>query len=320
MSIGLNDEQRTLASTIAEWAASADLPELVRGSAEQGTSDFERVWKQLAELGVPSIAEHGTFVDAAVAVEACARAMVPGPVSPTVLAGFVSPVKGIDDGSVRVAVALPNGVVWGEGTHVLTADGVLPFAETPVAPFDLATRVAASTYPPVSGRVLQVATVLAAAEASGIAHWALETAVSYAKVREQFGRTIGSFQSIKHLCAEMLERAESATAVAWDAASAYDDDPEQFELAATAAAAVALEAAVHNVQACIQVLGGIGFTWEHDAHLYLRRAMSLRQLFGGTDAWLVDLADQALTGVRRQTRIATDDAPETRAEVRALLA
>ncbi|HET7736185.1 MAG TPA: acyl-CoA dehydrogenase family protein [Nocardioidaceae bacterium] len=320
MSIGLNDEQRTLASTIAEWAASADLPELVRASADRGTADFDPVWKQLAELGIPSIAEHGTFLDAAVAVEACARAMVPGPVAPTVAASFVAAVEGVDDGSARVAVALPSGVIWGEGTHVLTGDGVVPFAESPAKAFDLSTRVARSPYTPVTGRALEVAGVLAAAEASGIAHWCLETAVAYAKVREQFGRTIGSFQSIKHLCAEMLERAESATAVAWDAAAAYDDEPEQFRIAATAAAAVALEAAVLNAQACIQVLGGIGFTWEHDAHLYLRRAMALRQMFGGTDAWFVELADQALAGVRRQTRIATDEAAATRAEVRELLA
>ena len=71
----------------------------------------------------------------------------------------------------------------------------------------------------------RLAVTLGAAEAAGIARWSLATAVDYAKVREQFGRTIGSFQAIKHLCAQMLEASESAAAVAWDAAAAYDEEP-----------------------------------------------------------------------------------------------
>jgi 3-oxochol-4-en-24-oyl-CoA dehydrogenase len=152
-------------------------------------------------------------------------------------------------------------------------------------------------------RLRDVAATLAAAEASGVARWALDTAVGYAKVREQFGRTIGSFQAVKHLCAEMLELAESATAVAWDAATAYDDQPDQFRLAAATAAAVGLDAAVRNAETCIQVLGGIGFTWEHDAHLYLRRALANRAVLGGTDRWRARLADLALAGVRRAPRV-----------------
>jgi hypothetical protein len=142
--------------------------------------------------------------------------------------------------------------------------------------------------------------------------------VDYAKVREQFGRTIGSFQAVKHLCAEMLERSESATAVAWDAAGAYDESPEQLSFAAAVAGSVALDAAVDNAKDCIQVLGGIGFTWEHDAHLYLRRALASRQLLGGSDRWRLRLADAALEGLRRATHIDLEGAGEqTREEVRA---
>ena len=127
----------------------------------------------------------------------------------------------------------------------------------------------------------RTAITLAAAEAAGIARWCLATAVDYAKVREQFGQKIGSFQAIKHLCAEMLETAESVTAVAWDVASvarsgAAEPDDEQWDFAADVAAAVAFDGAVEVAKSCIQVLGGIGFTYEHDAHLYLRRALSLR--------------------------------------------
>src|SRR5207302_10179226 len=105
----------------------------------------------------------------------------------------------------------------------------------------------------------------------------VETASSYAKVREQFGRPIGQFQAVKHRVADMLVRLEQARAVAWDAAQAASD-PEEASLAAAIAASVAPEAFFANAKDCIQVLGGIGFTWEHDAHLYLRRATVLRQL------------------------------------------
>ena len=162
-------------------------------------------------------------------------------------------------------------------------------------------------------RVRAVTVTLAAAEAAGIAGWTLDTAVDYAKVREQFGRKIGSFQAIKHLCAQMLELSESATAVAWDAASAYaehDDRGDQFAFSSAVAGAVGLDAAVTNAKECIQILGGIGFTWEHDAHLYLRRAVSTRQLLGGTDYWRLRAADQALGGVRRRTRIDFDGQDE----------
>ncbi|MGZ5415857.1 MAG: acyl-CoA dehydrogenase family protein [Nocardioides sp.] len=124
-------------------------------------------------------------------------------------------------------------------------------------------------------------------------------------------------QAIKHLCAEMLARSESATAVAWDAAGAHDEAPEQFALAAAVAGSVALDAAVANAQDCIQVLGGIGFTWEHDAHLYLRRAMANRQLLGGSDARRLLLAEAALDGRRRATHVDLEGAGEqTRQAVR----
>ncbi len=172
-----------------------------------------------------------------------------------------------------------------------------------------------------AGRVRDLLLVLAAAEASGTARWALRTAAEYAGVREQFGRKIGAFQAIKHLCAEMLERAESATAVAWDAASAHEADDRQLRFAASVAGAVALDAAVENAKDCIQVLGGIGFTWEHDAHLHLRRALSTKQLLGGTDRLRLEVAQLALDGVRRRPDIELGEGADllrdsVRAEVR----
>jgi alkylation response protein AidB-like acyl-CoA dehydrogenase len=153
--------------------------------------------------------------------------------------------------------------------------------------------------------VRDLAATLFAAEAAGVAGWCLRTAVEYAKVREQFGKPIGSFQAIKHLCAEMLCRVELATAVAWDAAQAADD-ADQAPIAASVAAAVALDAAVETAKDCIQVLGGIGFTWEHDAHLYLRRALALRQLLGGNVSWRRRTAELTLQGSRRELHIDVD--------------
>ena len=148
-------------------------------------------------------------------------------------------------------------------------------------------------------RVRDLAATLFAAEAAAVAGWCTDTAAQYARTRHQFGRPIGSFQAVKHLCAGMLCRAERATALAWDAARAAGEAPDEHPLAAAAAAALALDDAVDNAKDCIQVLGGIGFTWEHDAHLYLRRALALRQLLGGSALWRARAADLAMAGARR---------------------
>ncbi|WP_406603424.1 acyl-CoA dehydrogenase family protein [Nocardia aurantia] len=140
---------------------------------------------------------------------------------------------------------------------------------------------------------------LVAAELAGIAGWCLDTAVEYAKVREQFGRRIGEFQAVKHICAWMLCRTELIRAVAADAANAVDQGGRELALAAAIALSIALDAAVETAKDAIQVLGGIGFTWEHDAHFYLRRASALRQLLGGSAAQRLRVAELARQGGRR---------------------
>jgi 3-oxochol-4-en-24-oyl-CoA dehydrogenase len=151
--------------------------------------------------------------------------------------------------------------------------------------------------------VRDFAATLFCAEAAAVAGYCSDTAAAYARTRHQFGRAIGSFQAVKHLCAGMLCRAESAAAAAWDAAVAAGEAPDEHPLAAAAGAALALDAAVDNAKDCIQVLGGIGFTWEHDAHLYLRRALALRQLLGGSAEWRARAGELALAGTRRQLRL-----------------
>lgn len=139
---------------------------------------------------------------------------------------------------------------------------------------------------------------LSAAEAAGGARAVLDTALAYAKVREQFGRTIGSFQAVKHHLANMLVQVELSTAVSWDAARATPGT--QAELAAAAAATIAPVAFQENAQKSIQLLGGIGFTWEHDAHLYLRRAAALRTVLASLGAAEDAVFHLTQNGVRRE--------------------
>jgi 3-oxochol-4-en-24-oyl-CoA dehydrogenase len=150
------------------------------------------------------------------------------------------------------------------------------------------------------GLARDLAAALSAVEAAAVAGWCARTAADYAAVRHQFGRPIGAFQAVKHMCAAMFCRAETAAALAWDAARAVDDAPGQLPLIAAAAAAVNLDAAVDTAKDCVQVLGGIGFTWDHDVHLYLRRALALRQLLGGSAHCRDRAARLGLSGMRRR--------------------
>lgn len=126
----------------------------------------------------------------------------------------------------------------------------------------------------------QRAAVALAAEQLGVAARALEMAVEQAASRVQFGRAIGSFQSIKHLLADRYVEVESLRASVWHAARTLDDDPEQIALLVHLCQAVGSEVALEAAGANIQVHGGIGFTWEHDAHLYFKRATVSRQWLG----------------------------------------
>jgi alkylation response protein AidB-like acyl-CoA dehydrogenase len=136
--------------------------------------------------------------------------------------------------------------------------------------------------------------ILASAEAVGVSWAALEMAVEYAKVREQFGRTIGTFQAVKHHAANMLVNAEETTAATWDAARADDLDSAWF--AAAVAASHAIRTQVFNAQNNIQLHGGIGYTWEHDAHLYLRRARTLAALMEEGGDPLLDVVEGQRSG------------------------
>ncbi|HZC91293.1 MAG TPA: acyl-CoA dehydrogenase [Mycobacterium sp.] len=178
------------------------------------------------------------------------------------------------------------------------------------------TSAPASVLDVAADRLVDLAATVLSAEAAGVTRWALDTAVAYAKVREQFGKPIGSFQAIKHLCAEMLCRAEQVAVAAADAArAAGDSDPRQLSIAAAIAAGIGIEAAKANAKDCIQVLGGIGITWEHDAHLYLRRAYGIGQFLGGPARWLRRTAELTQAGVRRNLDIDLSEVADLRPQI-----
>ncbi|MCW2795659.1 acyl-CoA dehydrogenase [Nocardioides sp.] len=351
MSIGISDEHVELAASLRKWAASTGGVEAVRAAESDPGATFGEVWTATGEMGLATIAlpeaaggGGGSVLDVAVALEACAHELLPGPLLGVAVAasvlGQTAVASVIGQGAVVGLGPVPSltpgdrltgtvDVVWDApgATHFLlgaTDDSwyVVPAAHvvvTPVVGLDLSRRAGSvvvdaskADVVPVPGLTAdllhRVAVTLAAAEAAGVARWCLQTAVDYAKVREQFGKKIGGFQAIKHLCAEMLETAESVTAAAWDVASVAPSSisgpaGDQWAFSADVASAVAFDGAVEVAKSCIQVLGGIGFTYEHDAHLYLRRAISLRALLGDSDSAAERLTAQAVNGVRRRLQL-----------------
>ncbi|GGS24715.1 acyl-CoA dehydrogenase [Streptomyces sp. NRRL WC-3618] len=202
----------------------------------------------------------------------------------------VVPVKGLDP-SLGLAKVSVTGLVPADG-HVLA--GAL-------------------------GPAVAVFRTLAAAEAAGGARGCLDLALEYARVREQFGRSIGSFQAVKHHLADMLVAVELATALAWDAARGAAT-PAEAELAAAAAAGLAMRSYQECAQKAVQIFGGIGFTWEHDAHLHLRRAAALRAVVAALGSAEDDVYEATHAGVRRQFAVELPEEADTyRAEARAFL-
>nr|WP_258935913.1 MULTISPECIES: acyl-CoA dehydrogenase family protein [Prauserella salsuginis group] len=314
---GVTDLVAGIAAAAGELAGGAGF-----GTILAGLSWAQRPESAVAARHAPAVAA-GT-VRAAVALDAADLVAWPGGDGGLVVDGTTPVLVDGPDADVLV-LAARTGTDGAEGEHVasVSAADTVWFAveagRVRVAEhesFDPSRRVAtaqlrAVTVPAadVLGRIAvpELAATLAAAEAAGVADWCVRTASEYARVREQFGSPIGAFQAVQHLCAEMLCRSESAAALAWDAARAADTgDGEQFAVAAAVAAAGALDAAVDTAKDCIQVLGGIGFTWEHDAHRYLRRAVSLRQLLGGTARWRCRAGELTRGGLRRGVEVDVD--------------
>ena len=168
------------------------------------------------------------------------------------------------------------------------------------------------------GPAERLAGLLLAAEAVGAASWCVTETARYATERVQFGRPIGQFQGVKHRCADMLADLELSRAAVWDACRGGPDDEQR--LAVAAAAALAPDAAYRIAKDCVQLHGGIGFTWEHDAHLYLRRVMATRSLLPDAHHWRGIVAQAVATGTRRDLPVELPaEADQLRAEVGAWL-
>jgi 3-oxochol-4-en-24-oyl-CoA dehydrogenase len=240
---------------------------------------------------------------AALALGAGRLQVAEGPDGQTV-SGTLRPVWGLATASVLLAPLDDGG--WGlldpgDGSCITlpALDATRPLGQ---AEFDRTPLPAEARLEGVGPHeVRDLALVMAAAEGTGVARWCLETASDYAKVRVQFGRPIGQFQAIKHALADVLVEVEQCAAVAWDTAAAWSGDTpgDERSLSAQVAGALTLDAAAHCAKQCVQILGGIGFTWQHDAHFYLKRAMATRQLVADVAALEDGVATLALAGTRR---------------------
>ncbi|HUB58806.1 MAG TPA: acyl-CoA dehydrogenase [Mycobacterium sp.] len=248
-----------------------------------------------------------------------------------VIRGEVRAVPAAGEASLLV---LPVAIDSGEEWVVLRADQLEIETVKSVDPLRPIAHVRANAVEVGDDAVLRDLSTVAAhalistllsAEAVGVARWATDTAAQYAKIREQFGRPIGQFQAVKHKCAEMIADTERATAAVWDAARAIDEARESsweiegsaVEFAAAVAATLAPAAAQRCTQDCIQVHGGIGYTWEHDAGVYYRRALILAASFGRKAEYPQRVVDTATTTGMRKLDIDLDpDTERLRAEIR----
>ena len=259
-------------------------------------------WRALGEAGVFSLrlpeSDGGVglgMTEAVIVFEELGRALVGGPLVASHLAA--GSVAGAATGDRVVTLLDDSGLVeFGQeadaairvGDRVFVVEDIDGEPLEPLDPLTPVVRVGldvTGTSSHADGPVLRrEGAALVAALASGNASRTVELAVAYAKEREQFGKPIGTFQAVKHICADMLVRAEVARSAVDAAGVLLDEGSDDASTAVATAKLLACEAAVTNAKACIQVHGGMGFTWEVDAHLYLKRAAVLATQFGSLDS------------------------------------
>jgi len=322
----LGPDQRDAAAAARDFYRGSASPAAARAALEGGAVAPGR--KALADIGflgitVPESAggAGGSLLDLAVVAEQ-GGAVLAGPSLLTaaraavLLAGSPDLAAQLADGSAALAVV--DGPVTGSSPSIDAAgatlflgsdDGALVVGEGEAAagpPLDAtrglasvrltSRRVLAEDAAQLWARARQVAAVVLAAEDLGAADAAVQMAVGYAQQRETFGRRIGSYQSVKHMLVDAWVGVDQLRSLVWWAAWAADAAPEELPLAASAAKAHAAEVLERAAETCIQVHGGIGFTWEHDAHLYWRRAKVDRLLLGDAAEHLDAVARLAVDG------------------------
>jgi len=313
-----SDDQQAIKSTAREFLASRFKLEKVRELAEKGEYD-DGLWTQIAELGWPGIfideASGGQdlgVIELAILQEELGYACAPTPFFSNAAAGLL--VK--HGGSTEQQERLLPGVASGEarGTVGVLTDGVAPLVpDADTAAFVVLLENGSATVHEIAGAqiepvdtidstrrffqvtpgdagadsldgdiegALQRIEVALAAELVGVSQRALEMAVEYAKDRKQFDRPIGAYQGVSHRCAQMMLETESARAATLYAAWTADHEPESLPLGSSMAKAYASDAGWRVTASSLQVHGGIGFTWEHDLHWFLKRARTDGALFG----------------------------------------
>jgi alkylation response protein AidB-like acyl-CoA dehydrogenase len=329
MNFELTDDQRSIQRTARDFLAASYPPEEIRRLAYDTPRGFtDEGWARICELGWPALLvaeEHGGLglgvVELAVVQEELGAALAPSPFLSTVVAAALIADAGSDAqrdhwlpalaaGETRgtVATLRENGgwsaVPDADGAEVIVArDGerwalVTDSRAEAVEALDPTRklwRVQAEgdleAMPGDGSRARDIAAVALAAESAGVARRAMDMGVQYAKEREQFGRPIGAYQAVSHACAQMLLEVEGARSTALYAAWALDHEPESGPLAASMAKAYASDAGWRVPAASLQVHGGIGFTWEHDLHLWLKRGKANAYLWGDAREHRARVAD-----------------------------
>ncbi|HVX70699.1 MAG TPA: acyl-CoA dehydrogenase family protein [Mycobacteriales bacterium] len=326
MNFDLSDEQRQLAAAAADFFASAASPSAARASLDEG-APIAPGRKAITDTGFAAITVPesaggggGSVLDLAVVAEQAGRVLA-GPSLITaaraavLLEGNDEWLSALADGSKSFAILDGDG---GATLDATTADTFLAFRDgalvvgggtvTERSPIDATrgladvvlddTQVVAAGASPWA-RARQVAQVVLGAEGLGTASKALEVAVDYAKQRVAFGRQIGSYQAIKHSLVDAFVGVEQLRSLVWWAAWTSDESPEDLPLAAAAVKGMAATVLETTAETLVQVHGGIGFTWEHDAHLYWRRAKVDRFLLGDDVEAFDTVARLAIAGAAK---------------------
>ena len=306
MDFELNNDERALQEGIRTFLSGRCPITIVRANEETGGALDRYLWRALAEVGVFSLRIDGFgMTESVLAFEELGRSLVAGPLVASHLAAAL--VAGASDGSRIVGILEPSEpvtvvehlaslddvvVVRGDGVYLIDPSDVIGVpAERPLdalTPITTVTSMPTGTLIADSGaaRILRRdGMVLTAALQLGLCLASIDLAKTYAMQREQFGRPIGSFQAVKHLLADMLTKAEVTRAAVYAAAVNIDGRGDSSDLMQTARMAKMLagDSALFCGKTCIQVHGGMGFTWEVDAQRYWKRACVLDTHFGNSD-------------------------------------
>ncbi|MGW5429375.1 acyl-CoA dehydrogenase family protein [Streptomyces sp. NPDC004059] len=281
MRFQLTDDQRALKAGVRELLGRRFGREALRATVDAPGRLDRELWRALGDAGFFALrlpeADAGVGLglpEAVLAFEEAGRALLPGPLVATHLAAGRIP--GAATGETVVTAVDGELVEWLEAADVALGEvaGAVPLRSVdPLTPLHRTPADAGGRAPD------PVAALLTAAEQLGTAVHVQELAVQHARTREQFGQPVGAFQAVQHLCADLLVRTETARVAVY--AAAVTADPADI----AAARLLADEAAVHGARDCLQVHGGMGFTWEADVHLHLKRAwVRARRGGGGTES------------------------------------